>query len=156
MITKAVSLQLAILISLAGYSQKDTLKISNGKFDTVRFHSGIYSNPMLRSGAKGPNPISVDGYVLLLNTEGQKGKDIETLSHLLTDSFENDSEKVRAIFYWMTQNIGYDCKRFHENRSFSVHQKKNEKYSPERKMFINQFCKMIESHSHGKKNQCFL
>lgn len=36
--------------------------------------------------------------------------DYDDLADQITDPFKTDSEKVRAIFYWMTQNISYDHK----------------------------------------------
>lgn len=45
--------------------------------------------------------------------------DPEELADKITAPFKSDSEKVRAIYYWMTQNIAYDCKAFH-SASFSV------------------------------------
>jgi len=36
--------------------------------------------------------------------------DYDDLADQITDSFKTDTEKVRGIFYWMTQNISYDHK----------------------------------------------
>ena len=40
---------------------------------------------------------------------------IPELSKKLTAKYETEEEKVRAIFRWMTNNIAYDCKTFHNN-----------------------------------------
>jgi len=113
-------LALAIAVSIATYSQDDTLNVFSSSPDAVQIQTKQYSNPMLRTGTNFQRGISVDEFVLNLNTEGQKGKDIETLSHLLTDSFETDSLKVRAIFFWMTQNISYDVKKYHNRNKDRV------------------------------------
>ena len=34
------------------------------------------------------------------------------LAYSITEPFDTDSEKVRAIYYWMTKNISYDYKAF--------------------------------------------
>ena len=34
------------------------------------------------------------------------------LAYSITEPFKTDSEKVRAIYYWITQNISYDYKTF--------------------------------------------
>ncbi|TAL58940.1 MAG: hypothetical protein EPN85_10330 [Bacteroidetes bacterium] len=113
-------LTLAIAGSIACYSQEDTLSVLSSNADTVRVHVEPYHNPMLRAGAVTSGGVKaysyIDGFVDGLDIWGEKGKDIETLSHLLTDSFNTDGEKVRAIFYWMTQNIDYDVKKYHNRK----------------------------------------
>lgn len=39
--------------------------------------------------------------------------DPNEITYVITADFKTDSEKVRAIFYWITQNIAYDCNEFH-------------------------------------------
>lgn len=55
---------------------------------------------------------AVDNYVLGLKKETLT---IQELSKKLTSNFKTDEEKVRAIFSWMTNNISYDCKTYHNN-----------------------------------------
>lgn len=122
-------LSLVILISTTCFSQADTSRVLSFSSDTVRLHQAQYQNPMLRTPTISQKGLLVDDFVITLNTEGQKGKDIETLSHLLTDSFETDSLKVRAIFFWMTQNIAYDTKQYHDHITEKFYCRKNEKYT---------------------------
>lgn len=46
-----------------------------------------------------------------------RGKDFGSVSKLadsLTRPFTNDNEKARAIYRWITDNIRYDCKAYHD------------------------------------------
>lgn len=38
---------------------------------------------------------------------------LDSLANKLTAPFSNDSEKVRSIFYWITQHISYDVYQYH-------------------------------------------
>lgn len=58
----------------------------------------------------------VDTYVNSLKIKDGYATDIEILAHLLTDTFSTDSMKMRAVFYWMTQNISYDVKKYHNKK----------------------------------------
>jgi len=58
---------------------------------------------------------NVDSLVATLNLTGEH--DPEILADTLTSSFKTDSEKVRAIYYWIGHNIGYDCHAFHLAKS---------------------------------------
>eukprot|EP00298_Acanthocystis_sp_HF-20_P018046 c21883_g4_i1.p1 GENE.c21883_g4_i1~~c21883_g4_i1.p1 ORF type:complete len:813 (-),score=350.72 c21883_g4_i1:29-2467(-) len=42
----------------------------------------------------------------------EKTRDIQTLARYLTDGFEKDVDKVRAIFRWVTENVEYDGANF--------------------------------------------
>lgn len=39
--------------------------------------------------------------------------DPNEITSVIEGEFKTDSEKVRAIYYWITQNIDYDCHEFH-------------------------------------------
>lgn len=39
--------------------------------------------------------------------------DVPTLAKQLTEPFETDKEKARALFMWLAHNVRYDCKKFH-------------------------------------------
>jgi transglutaminase/protease-like cytokinesis protein 3 len=57
----------------------------------------------------------VDNYVLQIKG---RYKNIPSLAKDITQPFTTDEDKVRAIFRWMTNNIAYDCKEYHnKNRS---------------------------------------
>jgi transglutaminase/protease-like cytokinesis protein 3 len=58
-----------------------------------------------------PRRINVDSMVDAMNIT--KASFPEDLADTLLVPFKTDSEKVRAIFYWMTQHIRYDMKEFH-------------------------------------------
>lgn len=47
----------------------------------------------------------------------QKTGDYNQLAVKLTSPFEKESEKVRAIFIWITHNIKYDYKKFKNNQA---------------------------------------
>jgi transglutaminase/protease-like cytokinesis protein 3 len=47
--------------------------------------------------------------------------DLEVLEDTLTASFATDSEKVRAIFYWMAENIAYDYDKYQASGSNPHH-----------------------------------
>ena len=38
-------------------------------------------------------------------------RDLDILADTITSSFASDSEKVRAIYFWLAENIAYDWKR---------------------------------------------
>lgn len=46
--------------------------------------------------------------------------DADDLADTLTSSFDNDSEKVRAIYFWVTQYISYDLKKYEGNMDISL------------------------------------
>lgn len=48
-------------------------------------------------------------------------KEIDVLTKEITQPFDNELDKTRAIFIWITDNIRYDCKKFHKpkDNSFS-------------------------------------
>src|ERR1700758_2307183 len=52
---------------------------------------------------------NVDSIVLTLNIENPF--DAEDLTIDLVRPFKTDSEKVRAIYFWITENITYDFKQ---------------------------------------------
>ncbi len=43
-----------------------------------------------------------------------KTKDYKVLAQDLTTPFDNKTDKARAIYVWITDNIKYDCKKFHK------------------------------------------
>lgn len=55
----------------------------------------------------------VDKYARSIKKTG----DYNQLAVKLTSPFENESEKVRAIFVWITYNIKYDYRKFKNNQS---------------------------------------
>jgi transglutaminase/protease-like cytokinesis protein 3 len=67
--------------------------------------------------------FNVDSIVTSLHIRNMH--DPDALVDTLTSSFKTDSAKVRAIFYWMTQNIAYDCKAFHSG-SYEVYAYKDD------------------------------
>lgn len=67
--------------------------------------------------AKGYSFSENDKKVLAINTKGIRN--VEDLSEMLTKPFDTDSLKVRALFFWMTQNISYDCSAFHNQSQYS-------------------------------------
>ncbi len=46
--------------------------------------------------------------------------DADLLADTLTSSFNNDSEKVRAIFFWVTQYVSYDWNKFHQDQNITM------------------------------------
>jgi len=54
---------------------------------------------------------NVDSLVSTLDFTGEH--DPYILADTLTTAFKTDSEKVRAIYYWIGHNIAYDCHAFH-------------------------------------------
>jgi len=54
--------------------------------------------------------VNVDSIIKSMNIKNVH--DTIDLADTLTLQFATDSEKVRAIYFWMTQNISYDCKAF--------------------------------------------
>ena len=51
----------------------------------------------------------VDSLVASLDT---RSRDVDEVAHRLTEPFDREADKVRAIFYWMATHIAYDCKRY--------------------------------------------
>ncbi len=53
----------------------------------------------------------------------------DTLAAVLTRPFDNDLDKVRSIFRWITQHIDYDCEKYHkpnvQDRIVTQHLKKH-------------------------------
>ena len=45
---------------------------------------------------------------------------LDTIAEKLTQPFSSDSEKVRAIYYWVTHNISYDVVRFHRPERMAI------------------------------------
>ena len=41
-----------------------------------------------------------------------RSRDVDEVAHRLTQPFDREADKVRAIFYWMATHIAYDCKRY--------------------------------------------
>lgn len=61
---------------------------------------------------------NVDSIILSWNLRSYH--DFGDLADTLTSSFNNDSEKVRAIYIWITQNIAYDIEKSHLDQSISL------------------------------------
>ena len=53
--------------------------------------------------------IEVDSFVTNFDEEF---KDVPTLAKQLTDPFDTELEKSRALFMWIAQRVRYDCKKF--------------------------------------------
>ncbi len=109
-------------------AQKEGSTVVSTAPEFANYQTTFYANFTAVDTIRRVNVSSTDDFVLKLNTEGEKGKDIEALAHLLTDSIKEDSLKIRAIFFWMTQNIAYDIKQFRDHKSEPfVTKKENEK-----------------------------
>lgn len=60
---------------------------------------------------------AVDGYALKISGNY---RNIEDLAGDLTKNFSKDSDKVRAIFRWITKNVSYDWEEYRkQSRNFS-------------------------------------
>ena len=57
------------------------------------------------------NYEKVDSYARSIK---RAGRNSEKIAKKLTEPFELETEKARAIFIWITENIAYDCKLYHE------------------------------------------
>jgi hypothetical protein len=60
----------------------------------------------------------VDSYVETFNTN--KSLSLEQLTKKITKPFPQDIEKVRAIFYWIADNVEYDYVNFRNNKVTSI------------------------------------
>jgi len=61
----------------------------------------------------------VDSIVSTMNLKSER--DPAELAFAITDTFNTDSEKVRAIFYWITQNIAYDYAGFLSGKNMTYY-----------------------------------
>lgn len=56
----------------------------------------------------------VDKLVLSMK---KRNKKVPILAKEITDPFTTEEEKVRALFIWMTNNIGFDCVTYHNKKT---------------------------------------
>lgn len=122
-----LALLFIVLNANAGIAQQD----SSGFYSVI---ARIAVPQKVQSDDKGfkqnadeKNIFSVDSFVSSVDSKGERGNDIEFLSHQLTDSLKTDSLKVRAIYYWMTQNMSFDPKKLSRNKTESFRGNKKNK-----------------------------
>jgi transglutaminase/protease-like cytokinesis protein 3 len=60
--------------------------------------------------AQSQNKVKVDSLVRTINTTGIR--DVDELADTLTSKLTDDSLKIRALFFWITEHIAYDCEGF--------------------------------------------
>ncbi|MEO5572669.1 MAG: transglutaminase domain-containing protein, partial [Bacteroidia bacterium] len=58
---------------------------------------------------------SVDAKIL--NLPAYKSDDLDTLSELITKDFSTESEKVRAVYVWVANNISYNTEKYFAGRN---------------------------------------
>ena len=63
----------------------------------------------------GRNFKDVDEYVQKLGS--LDSLNMGTISNMLTKNFPDKVDKLRAIYYWITNNISYDCKAARTNNT---------------------------------------
>lgn len=56
----------------------------------------------------------VDQYILKMK---RRNKPVPVLAKEITDPFTSEEEKVRALFIWITNNIGFDCITYHNKKT---------------------------------------
>ena len=56
----------------------------------------------------------VDQYILKMK---RRNKPVPVLAKEITDPFTSEEEKVRALFIWMTNSIGFDCITYHKKKT---------------------------------------
>ncbi len=56
----------------------------------------------------------VDQFILKMK---RRNKPVPILAKEITDPFPSEEEKVRALFIWMTNNIGFDCITYHNKKT---------------------------------------
>jgi transglutaminase/protease-like cytokinesis protein 3 len=78
----------------------------------------------------GQQKINVDSIVSSWNLRNET--DIDFLADTLTSSFDDDSLKMRAIYFWITDNIAYDIKKLRAVVGGSRYPKKKEMDEDER------------------------
>ncbi len=59
--------------------------------------------------------------------------EVAQLSKLITGSFESDTDKAKAIYYWVTKNIAYDVKLYNKELLKSKKKKKKKPMTDEKK-----------------------
>jgi hypothetical protein len=84
----------------------------------------------------------VDSYVETFSTD--KSLPLDKLTKELTKPFSKDIEKVRAIFYWIADNIEYDYLSFKNNTITSIHVEPESVYK-ERKAVCEGYSNLFKS-----------
>ncbi|MEZ4958013.1 MAG: transglutaminase domain-containing protein [Saprospiraceae bacterium] len=74
------------------------------------FTFSLFAFPLLAFSQNTPFS-KVDEYTANFD---QKFVDIPTLATQLTEPFESDLEKSRALFMWIAHHVRYDCRKFHK------------------------------------------
>lgn len=78
---------------------------------------------LLRTAASAQLPASyaaVDRYVQDFPMQIGSAGDMRVFINEMSRVFTNDGEKIRAVYYWITENISYDCAGYHNNLLVSV------------------------------------
>lgn len=78
---------------------------------TLFIISNLYAQTTL------PNFEKLDKEVRAMNI---KGSNTSKIAKKITENYDTELEKVRAIFIWITDNIAYDCKKYKATRNKKV------------------------------------
>ncbi len=60
---------------------------------------------------------AVDSFVTSTLQDQKRYSEVEILIDTIKKNFSEESDRVRAIFIWVTDNIAYDCKKYHSRKN---------------------------------------
>ena len=74
----------------------------------------------LFSNAQINNYAEVDSFMSAVPFQINETKDLDSLIHVIEKKFSKEEEKVRAIYFWVTDNIAYDMDGLYRGKMIST------------------------------------
>lgn len=99
------------------------------------------------------NYSKVDSFVTTWLWNQEEYTSMEMLADTIKNNFSDEADRVRAIFMWMTENIAYDCEKYHSKKrpQFKITSKRKERP----KDFKKRWKAELEKWDREQAKQCF-